>query len=693
VTAQKSEVSVSLEVLRKTLRPVDFAPYEAKAGAPEWLRGLGRIAKANFGVLALMRPIAVSVAVDRTNSRRATVDTVSLYIAGLGDLVRNSDHRLAVGLPPAGRHIPLLLAVTSVLSQALQPHGQEGTTRSGVLVITPNLDIRSRYCDLLFRGHALDDEFPGSRLRPDGTRVMLRGTSRPADSGICFFLPPLNLPTRIDFHPALIILDVRYAQWTPRAEALAQWAAAVDKRAGVIGLYTICDLETLNALTSAHYTDLPIDHAAVAACTAYTRHLTVRRSNELMDWTLAASPEYLDRDHQIAEISDALALEQLFRDVATLLNEHREADNTDLKRARWILATLAQMPVPVLWYDEAARSLGRRPIKRLIERLGVFSRHEDNLAHVVQTVRLGLIRIHESLERSNPRAALLKQRVVMMAETHHGTPILLLVRDHTTERAARNWLAFEACAGAAWLPDLNVVACPNYARSPMPRFKAALVNGVLPRRYRWIAGSALADTVTFITYQQESNIVEAQLGAVYGKVSLDARAAQRSLALTGASAGHNLHAASEDRGIPPLRLARPTHPASATGPRKPVRIPLEQLAQEWQRLQSATAPPPEPETPAKAIWEEDAGGDDTTDEQAPEPRTAGESEPAECLRLTVNSRANGKGTIWLPPDLIVELIRPSAGDEESPRGRYRRAMSSFVSTRRAVDRFSTELSS
>jgi hypothetical protein len=197
----------------------------------------------------------------------------------------------------------------------------------------------------------------------------------------------------------------------------------------------------------------------------------------------------------------------------------------------------------------------------------------------------------------------------------------------------------------------------------MPRFKAALVNGVLPRRYRWIAGSALADTVTFITYQQESNIVEAQLGAVYGKVSLDARAAQRSLALTGASAGHNLHAASEDRGIPPLRLARPTHPASATGPRKPVRIPLEQLAQEWQRLQSATAPPPEPETPAKAIWEEDAGGDDTTDEQAPEPRTAGESEPAECLRLTVNSRANGKGTIWLPPDLIVELIRPSAGDD------------------------------
>src|SRR5262245_38221319 len=132
----KSEVSVSLDVLRKTLRPVDFAPYEANTDAPAWLRGLGRIAKANFGVLALLRPIAVSVAVDRTNSRRATVDTVSLYIAGLGDLVRNSDRRFAVGLPPTGRHIPLLLAVTSALSQALQSPSHAQTTRSGVLVIT-----------------------------------------------------------------------------------------------------------------------------------------------------------------------------------------------------------------------------------------------------------------------------------------------------------------------------------------------------------------------------------------------------------------------------------------------------------------------------------------------------------------------------------------------------------------------------
>src|SRR5262249_13318550 len=153
---------------------------------------------------------------------RAIIDAPSLYIAGLGDLVRNSDQRLAVGLPPAGRHLALLLAVTSMLSHALQlqPDGTAQRGRSGILIITPNLDIRSRYCDLLFRGHILDDEFPGSRLRPDGSRVMLRGANRPADSGICFFLPLTNLPSRIEFYPALIVLDLRYAQWTARATAL-----------------------------------------------------------------------------------------------------------------------------------------------------------------------------------------------------------------------------------------------------------------------------------------------------------------------------------------------------------------------------------------------------------------------------------------------------------------------------------------
>src|SRR3989442_5139485 len=117
-------------------------------------------------------------------------------------------------------------------------------------------------------------------------------------------------------------------------------------------------------------------------------------------------------------------------------------------RARWLLAILAQMPVPVVWYDEAARSLGRRPIRRLIDRLGLLSRNEDNLAHVVQTVRLGLQRIHETLERSNPRAEFLRHRVAAIAEERRGDDMLILVRDRPTERAVRNCLAFELFPGA-----------------------------------------------------------------------------------------------------------------------------------------------------------------------------------------------------------------------------------------------------
>src|SRR5262249_46663932 len=159
-------------------------------------------------------PSGISIRGTDQSRARLYPDPTSLSIVTLSNLCRKNRKKLAVAIPPFARHFPLLLASSALLASTLE-HAAGSTRDGSVLVVSRDLDIRSRYCDVFVHKQLLDDAHPGSRMRPNGDRVSLRSQVGGEDHtrGVCFFLPELSLPASIDLRPALIILDLRYARW------------------------------------------------------------------------------------------------------------------------------------------------------------------------------------------------------------------------------------------------------------------------------------------------------------------------------------------------------------------------------------------------------------------------------------------------------------------------------------------------
>src|SRR5438105_855708 len=199
------EVDLSIERLR-TL--IDWTPYVPTASAPGWLTQLSESTITGVGALCVLAPSGVSVR--RKGGRvRPALDPATILLLGLAEAVTRRGTAAAIGIPPDASHLPLLLAAAEVLRETLASSGRQSVTRRGVLLVSPDLELRSRYPDLVVRNEGLDLAHPGSRMRPDGVRLPLRGSGRPAVGGVCFYLPNLALPARIDFPPALVLVDLR----------------------------------------------------------------------------------------------------------------------------------------------------------------------------------------------------------------------------------------------------------------------------------------------------------------------------------------------------------------------------------------------------------------------------------------------------------------------------------------------------
>jgi hypothetical protein len=500
-------------------------------------------------------------------------------------------------------------------------------------------------------------------------RLMLRARiNKPVNSGVCFFLPQITLPKRIEFNPALTILDVRYGHWTRRTYDLAKWASALEEHMGVVALYTIGDPEVHASLSEARYVDLPIDHVAIETCATRAARALRSQSNSSIEWTLSEAPGGLARRHIIIDVSDCAEVERLLADLAQLLDQYQSSDNLDLQRANWVLAVLRQMPVPIVWYEEAARSLGRATLKRLIERLGSLSRDERQTGAVVQTVRMGLQRLYERIEQANPRAETIRRQLEELSRITPTADLLVLVRDRTVERALRNWLSVDAFPGADWPSRMTVLACAAFVRSATRRFGAALVNGAFPRRYRWIAGASLAAEVRFVAYEQEARFIEAQLLDIYGAPAIRKRAVRRSQALTGVASGLEMDEKA-DVMLPDLQLLRvvtrpPLDGATEEKARKLHTVTREELAREWTQMQEARAAKIAEAEAKTPIGFEDPGEDEAPgSSDSSESGYGSEGEASDCLRIDLVSRTRGSGVMWLPPEHLVEFIRPDEGDD------------------------------
>jgi hypothetical protein len=664
--------SQQIDPVEALKRQVDLSAYSFPQDSPRWLVVLMRYLAEDLGVLAVLGPSGLSI---RTASRtdRVKPDSLALCLAALVSRSRKTGTRIALGLPPGARHLPLLLAAVSVLADALQraqasAKGESLAGLSGVLVVSTDLDVRSRYCDLRVKDEALDNAFPGSRMRPTGEQVPLR--PQPQNSigrGVCFFLPPQDLP-QASFRPALAILDLRYARLTRRAKEIANWACNLHQQTEVLAIYTLGDRDTREALANTQFKDLPVDHAALAACAELRP--TLATNSTPVDWALIKKPIYLEREHEIITVNDA-EIEAALVTARQMIGEQRSQESSGINRARWISATLSHMPVPLVWYEQSARNLGRSTLRRLADRLCV--RYDTGMGATMQALKMQFDAILQHLQGRNPRAQKLLSLLPSLVE--EAGNILILVRDRVFQRALQNWLDLEAFPNAPWLGKVQICPCPEYSSIALRSYPLVIINGTLPRRYRWIAGGALGDIVKFLAYPSEIDSITNQLEEVYSDSSIQRHAQQRERSLCGAATGASTgKSQSRSQFMPKLDLKTPQPPPRPANDERAPQFTstvkdLRSLAQALDAAkalaQRAAEKTSEAENIRRAAWEDGAEEDLQGEDAAEAAEGAGHVDDIPCTRFEVQSRRRGHGFLWLPSEQTVECVRKSAPDEVS----------------------------
>lgn len=648
---------------------VDWSKYKPAPDAPDWLARMAHLSSGRAGALALLTPTGLSVK-GAERRMRPPLDPAVMYIVGLADFFRNSGRCVAVPIPPAASHLPLLLAGASVLGETLSDPARAGSGR-GVLLVSLDLDLRSRYCSLAVGGESLDYAHPGSRMRPDGSCVPLRVGRAENSGGVCFFLPGLQLPRKIAIQPALIVLDLRYARLSKRASDLADWAVRIAGTAGVLTLYTLGDSNSAAALRKAGFGEVPLDHAAIETCDGSWVPSQPSPKTDVVRWDLGDAPRYLDRAHEIVAFEQEPAVHETLSGINRLIQEHQNQDTPDLRRARWLLSALVQMPVPLPWYEDAARALGRSTIRRMISHLGAHSdRFSDGLGPVVQTLRMSFDQLYSQMEDGNRRPAamaslLSRVRGGTQRDDHHRAKASVLVRDAVMERALASWL--ESMAGSGAESNLaNVISCGRFGRASGDSSigRVAVVNGPLPRRYRWIAGSPMASEVFFLCSAEEVDVVDRQLQIFYEpRYSVtNSEARERYLAPI-VSLLRRRDVQAQERGPAPLRLVRPAPRTASETPRRErlTTVPggFRELKEAMEVAEGAAQQAQLVQALQPVAWEEDTVDEESLLDDLQGIGSSIDQDDVECFEVRVDSRQLGIGVVWLQSEEPVDAIRPS----------------------------------
>ncbi|MGZ5507029.1 MAG: hypothetical protein ACXWKH_11680, partial [Limisphaerales bacterium] len=377
-------------------------------------------------------------------------------------------------------------------------------------------------------------------------------------------------------------------------------------------------------------------------------------------------PEYLHREHEIIPIDDEEA-ETLLTDARKMIDDQTVEKSFGLNRARWICATLSHMPVPLAWYEETARNLGRSTIRRLADQMAF--RHDDGMGAAMQALKMQFDLIVRHLEQHNPRANALK--LILPAAAKRG-PVLILVRDRIFQRALQTWLDLQAFPNQPWLRQVEICACPDFAPIALKNYPTVIINGVLPRRYRWIAGAALGTDVKFLAYYTESEPITAQLNQIYGRKTIESNARQRDFGLLGTPVSTSSAVAVSPK-MPELELKAPKPKNKQKKDAKATQFTAKitdfrNLAGALASAEEAARRAVEKETVAEkksAAWEDVADEEpyqqDRIDLLSEQPH----ADDIQCVRFAIHSKKRGNGFIYLPPDQTVECIRQTFPDEVS----------------------------
>lgn len=640
-------VAASIEALKKK---VDASRYRAPSNAQRWVKSLSDLSFDNLASLSLLNPSGLSIKTD-DYPERAPIEPVAAYLAALIDSAFKQQINVALSYPPVGSHLPLLWAIGGVLSTGVAgiSHRSE-TPPKPILFVSPDLELRSRYCDIYIGNVRIDDAYPGSRLLATGERVPLntKAGATPSGNGVCFFLPNLELPGSVGFQPQVVFLDLRFARWQNRIENLVRWATQL--KSPVVVLHTLADVEAEHATRQYGFLKFYLDHFSLSLP---PRSVDALRSD--VDWNMTRASSFLDRKHRIVEVAGDSGIDGLFTTCNDLVEQAGKADATDLSRIRWVLAVLRHLPVPLRWYEETARDNGRSTIRRLISQIGYRSKNVHDIGPVLQTIRMKLDEIYRAIEQSNPKADYAKS----IFSEHRRGRLLCISRDFITDKALCRWIdqEFPPAIGSR----IDCVAASKYRQMPVEGVSDAFVVGAFPRRYRWIIGGQLAPQVTFAVYPHESDAVQRQLDLLYSPTLGTQCAADRIVTLSKVL-GRSIPSNEDSIKMPRLVLDRPsTKPVKKVPKVAASGQSLQDLAQVL-KVAESSAQSNYRDLQAEARWE------DQSDEDPPEviedlgAETTG-IDSVVAHRVRVHLKSRGLGTLVLPKDIPVECVRPNAPDQ------------------------------
>src|SRR5258708_26958879 len=119
----------------------NFAPYDGASAAPAWVDGLARLVRNDLGALALLGPAGLTLKDTSGGKSRPQFDPATLYLVALADRLRRSHRRIAIGLPPAAKHLPLLFAASAVFAGTVHNLPRTCARGSGLLLIIPDISM------------------------------------------------------------------------------------------------------------------------------------------------------------------------------------------------------------------------------------------------------------------------------------------------------------------------------------------------------------------------------------------------------------------------------------------------------------------------------------------------------------------------------------------------------------------------
>ena len=656
-----------IELLKQIYLNSDYVPIES---SPDWLLHIGKYLKNDLGVLALLGPVGVNIESENDYRERLFPDSISINLAGLCEKIRQSKAKVSVGLPPFGRDLSLFLACTSVLNKVFEfDSTNKNQKNKGVLIVSPDISIRSKYCDLMVDNELLESAFPGSRLLFNGKLEALnKQNTLDMLSGVSFFLPHRRtLPKTISNNPDLIILDLRYSRLNSKVEILVEWICNLKFKCGVIALYSSGDRICRTTLSKQNFQDFPFDHCGIRTCELSVSLDKSDIATSSLDLLFTGAYDVLSRKHKLIGIEQESDLKKIVSSLLTLFQEHSKTDHIELNRLRWLFSIYSQMPVPLVWYENAANENGRWVPQKVIKRIGSNSRDLGKLGPVLQTFKMFFTDLNTQFESLNPKAIKIKAYLEKISpKLNSKNRILILVRDDVMVRALSSWLFISEFPQRPWLEYIDIVSCTNYIKYSHIRYSYFISCGPLHYKYRWILGGDLGRCPTFFVYPSEIKTTEKQIEQFYDKKYIDNRAKRRFSTICSLQGTSAQLCNSESIDYPKLDIELPTikQHILQKPKQKMTKVSFNELMKVVEdRSKQTSDESMELESNIDDITE-DTTEDTIIDYSISEIKDIlSVEEGVNCNKFTIESIERGLGIIYIKEHSFVEYIRPKDSKE------------------------------